>query len=518
MAGGQQATSGQGSVTQSESLAIAGLAITGGAGTIVADNGGGIGVSGAAASASAGAAAGALLVGLRSRKVGGGEASRALSGTASALASGILVKAPSSLLSGASASHSQGALGKTRAVAPSGSSVSLTAGVVSTATTYLAAQAEALLPGYWTELTGFNGFNWNLIESPDGSVNSILDFANKGCNDIPGGRIQFVGGAHPGKTGAIVYTKSTNTWARFTPHYSADLSHAWDGETYEPSTGDMYAYQKTSGRFWRRLSGATSWTEIATHSGIGLEENIALTWDETRVGLIAWTDANGASFWAKNAGTGSWTTIGDPGTAGPYHMSANYMRVTGECFLGDGDNNPTRYWLLNSSNTFTSGTAPVNVASSGSAGNLSTYCFDSERLLIVNPRSNNMRSFNPLTRLWRQFVPSNGAIPMNRPTGGLDCFAVSLEELGCILYIIGQGNGANPKAYLYRHTTAPIVPSSVTFTGSHDMTQYVEDWNASTMSLRIQGTLPSQITFNGTSLISTGTATASGVELVVTYL
>ena len=148
----------------------------------------------------------------------------------------------------------------------------------------------------------------------------------------------------------------------------------------------------------------------------------------------------------------------------------------------------------------------------------STYCFESDRLLIVNPRSNNMRSFNPLTRLWRQFVPSNGAIPMNRPTGGLDCFAVSLEELGCILYIVGQGNGSNPKAYLYRHTTAPIVPSSITFTGSHDMTQYVEDWNSSTMSLRIQGTLPSQITFNGTSLISTGTATASGVELVVTYL
>ena len=50
------------------------------------------------------------------------------------------------------------------------------------------------------------------------------------------------------------------------------------------------------------------------------------------------------------------------------------------------------------------------------------------------------------------------------------------------------------------------------------MTQYVENYNASTMSLSIIGTLPGGVTFDGETLSASGAATASGLKLQVTPL
>ena len=319
-------------------------------------------------------------------------------------------------------------------------------------TTYLGTQAAALAAGTWVELTGMGGLNWALVES---SSSSILDYCNKGANDYPGGRLLFQGGAHGGTgglTGCIRYIKSTNQWDQITPSYSATLSHAWDSETYDPATGDFYCYTKTSGDFRCLNSGSTTWRDIASLSG-EVAESVSLTWDETRNGLICWGRNTGCSFWAKNAGTGSWSSIGDPGIAGSLGMASHYMRTTQELFLADGSTNPTKYWLLNQAGSFTTSfTAPLTVYASEGGANMTMYDWATARLLVVDPETAESRAFNPNGRTWKTFTPSNGAFPFtSNPTG---TFSIALDDLGCIFFMKGMSNGADPKAYLYRHLTS----------------------------------------------------------------
>lgn len=81
--------------------------------------------------------------------------------------------------------------------------------------------------------------------------------------------------------------------------------------------------------------------------------------------------------------------------------------------------------------------------------------------------------------------------------------------------------------YRGRRTAPPglVVPTINFVAGvasSHDLTQYVQGWNASTMELVLQGTaLPAHVTFNGTSLVFDGDASTTqvtGVKLVLIYI
>ena len=110
MAGGQVINSGQGSVTQSLTLALVGIAIAVSAGAIIADAGAGVAISGSASTSAAGTSAPSTFIGLRSRKVGGGAATNAISGVSSAVGAGIFAPAIARSLSGASIAASAGAL------------------------------------------------------------------------------------------------------------------------------------------------------------------------------------------------------------------------------------------------------------------------------------------------------------------------------------------------------------------------------------------------------------------------
>lgn len=387
--------------------------------------------------------------------------------------------------------------------------------------TYIEQQAAALSAGNWVQLTGMNGLNYALITDPSGVAN-ILDYCNKGGSDLPGLRLLFQGGAHTGAgglTGAITYNRTTNTWSQITPSYSSSLSHNWDSSCSDPVRGDFYAFSKTSSTVRRLASGSTTWTTIAALN-ISTPESLSLFWDEGRDGLMAWNRNTGLEFWAYSSGSGSWTSLGQPaGMSGALGMGGCYCSATGELFLSDGSTNSTKFWLYQTNNTFSAPlTAPVPVFVAQGGADILIHHSGSKRVLVADKATGSMKSFNPVTRQWRTFTPSNGLMPLNVNEANTDAFAIDIADLGCVLFFSGNSNGAAPSCYLYKHTSAPIVPATITFTGSHDMTQYVEDYNSSTMTLSIQGTLPSQITFNGTSLVSTGTATATGVRLVVTYL
>lgn len=109
MAGGQQIDSGQGTVT----------AIPGG-----------ISVTGEASSSGVGSAVSGIVLSLRSRKVGGGSSTRALTGSAISHAVGSFGVVPQFPVLGISATGSLGAFGKTRAVAQAGSVSSVEQGSV----------------------------------------------------------------------------------------------------------------------------------------------------------------------------------------------------------------------------------------------------------------------------------------------------------------------------------------------------------------------------------------------------
>jgi hypothetical protein len=107
MAGGQALTSGQGSVTQSESVALTGSEITSAQYYV-----GVVTLGGSAVTAAAGDVAKNRLHPLRSRKVGSGQASFTLVGQAVSAALGNATPAASPVLSGTAITPSQGAFGK----------------------------------------------------------------------------------------------------------------------------------------------------------------------------------------------------------------------------------------------------------------------------------------------------------------------------------------------------------------------------------------------------------------------
>lgn len=423
----------------------------------------------------------------------GASASLAISKAMAAAATGVM------LVTG-NVAHSVPLAASAQAVAAAAAALTTSGGG-----TYLATQAAALLPGRWVELTGMSGFNWALIASPNGSGSSVLDFANHGMDDEPGLRLSAYLGAHPGVASIIDYDEAANAWSVGSLPFGGTDPHGWASSAANPTTGHQYIYQKSTSQYWRRLSGASTFAQIATDSALSNEETNALTWDMARNGLISFTDVAGARFWANNAGTGSWTGLGDPGVAGPYHTAAAYLEATQECFLADGTSASTRYWLLNQAGSFAGPfTAPLDVACAGSNGNLSCAERSTQRLIVINPRNNAIQTFNPLTRLWRSITPSNGQIPLSRPAGATDGFVISIKRHGVVLIVQGRGNGAAPNAYLFKPTRAPILPAVVTFSapGSIDVAPYCENYNPATTLLSLPPGTPSTVSISGSILSS----------------
>lgn len=132
MAGGQSITSGQGTATPSGTVPVAGSAVSTAAGTLSADLGPTLeALTGSEFTPAAGTAVSGIILSLRSRKVGGGAASRALSGASMSAAQQSIPALLSSTPSGIAGTLSQGAFTKTRVAALLGGSVSATPGTVS---------------------------------------------------------------------------------------------------------------------------------------------------------------------------------------------------------------------------------------------------------------------------------------------------------------------------------------------------------------------------------------------------
>ena len=442
---------------------------------------------------------------------GASAAAQASAGAALAIAKAMAAAATGAMLVSGGIAHSVPLSAAAQAVAAATAALT-----TSGAGTYLATQAAALLPGRWVELTGMGGFNWALIASPNGSGSSVLDFANHGMDDEPALRLSAYLGAHPGVASIIDYDEVANSWSVGSLPFGGTDPHGWASSAANPTTGHQYIYQKSTSQYWRRLSGASTFAQIATDSALSNEETNALAWDMARNGLISLTDAAGVRFWSNSAGTGSWAGLGNPGVAGPYHTAAAYLEATQELFLADGTSASTRYWLLNQAGSFAGPfTAPLDVACAGSNGNLSCAERSTQRHFVINPRNNEIQTFNPSTRLWRPITPSNGQIPLNRPAGATVGFVISIKRHGVVLIVQGRGNGAAPNAYLFKPTRAPILPAVITMAagGSIDVAPYCENYNASTTLLSLPPGTPGTVTISGSILSSSVAQTLTNLYL-----
>lgn len=127
MSGGQALTSGQGSVTPSESVALVGSAVTLGQGFVGAFS---KDLTGSASTSAVGDVANGRLLSLRSRKVGGGAASKALIGSAATLSAGTALAVPLRPLSGIAATGAAGLFTVSRTRAVTGQATTFGAGFV----------------------------------------------------------------------------------------------------------------------------------------------------------------------------------------------------------------------------------------------------------------------------------------------------------------------------------------------------------------------------------------------------
>lgn len=321
---------------------------------------------------------------------------------------------------------------------------------------YLSVQAAALTAGRWVQLTGMGGLNYALITDPSGVAN-ILDYCNKGGSDAPGGRLLFQGGAHTGAgglTGAIKYDRAGNSWSQITPSYSSSLSHNWDSSCTDPVRGDFYAFSKTSSTVRRLPSGSSTWSTIAALN-ISTPESLSLFWDKGRDGLMAWNRNTGLEFWAYNAGSGSWTSLGDPGIAGSLGMFGCYCEANGALFLSDGSTNTTRFWTYSAGGTFSSAlTAPVDVYVAQGGAKIVNHDSGSGRVLVTDKTSGAMRAYLPSAGTWKTVTPANGALPLNVNQANTDAFSIDIPDIGCTLYLSGNNNGDAPSCYLYKHSAS----------------------------------------------------------------
>lgn len=153
MAGGQSASFQQGSPGISGTVALVGSVTTSGIGVLNVGSDTYQAATGQAATSGIGSTSSARLILLKSRKVGGGAASFALTGIGSTMALGVLVKDVSAPMVGVIANLSQGAFNKQRSFSLVGQSISSIQGSFVTADPYSSSEGSAIGPStisiYW---------------------------------------------------------------------------------------------------------------------------------------------------------------------------------------------------------------------------------------------------------------------------------------------------------------------------------------------------------------------------------
>ena len=191
--------------------------------------------------------------------------------------------------------------------------------------------------GNYVDFSG-RGMTNAMLDATGGFV--IIEYATKGYWDETRKAGIFVGGGHGDSTVSkhIEYNDSTNLWSVIDGSLPNSFAHAYEHNSYDPLTGDLYHRFAAQDIIWRKTT-AGSWGAFDTISSLGSPGQIAGALeplpDYGSEGALIFCDGDWGVHRYDIAGD-TWVEISSD-TFGPYHNSAAYLPAEQVVLLGGGN-------------------------------------------------------------------------------------------------------------------------------------------------------------------------------------
>jgi hypothetical protein len=325
--------------------------------------------------------------------------------------------------------------------------------------------AASLTPGTWGVLntTGFGG--GSILETPAaGSGDSITNYADKAVWNPNTRQFMFMGAPHYQPHKFVIYSADSNTWSTGPLANSCQTtgagcpSHAYDHNTINPATGEMYFRLVGTSQVYRLPQGASSWIALPLIPMTSFQCCGALAWFPERNQLVFFDGDWG--IWAWSPSTNAWThlaeTNGNDNTSLPklpmasYSNFAHYDPIHNVILFG-GTSGSTNYLYKYSSNgTFTrlaDGPLPLYI---------------SETIFVVDPVSGKFLVFGNNNLYYEYDVSANtwtqrsSSIPPPIWGGGegpanavFDTIVAPISTYGVVMFV--RYNFSNSQIYIYKH-------------------------------------------------------------------
>jgi hypothetical protein len=274
-----------------------------------------------------------------------------------------------------------------------------------------------------------------------------------------------------------VYTRATNAWTVSTwpggcssgTASSPCFNHAYDHNTVDPLTGDVYWRHYADGKTVRRgTNQGTTWSTLPPVPANQGQCCLILKYFPERGGLV-WVDPDwGAFIWTKS--TNTWTRIADTSVnetalvnfgwatsvsniSGVYSPAKRLLLVVAN----------SNMWKLDETGTWTQlVTAPISLGINASSMVADPVSGD---LVVMRNGSTTMRRLNPDgAGSWSTIsatIPAS-LMELNGPGDGL--VSAPITNYGVIMYVKYGGTTETWLFKLSPSTTDPLTPSSPTNT------------------------------------------------------
>jgi hypothetical protein len=355
--------------------------------------------------------------------------------------------------------------------------------------------ATSMKPGSWAQLNT-NNFQSGAVLAPPGA-GSILEYTDRQVWNPVAKTVMIVGGSHTPSTGqcadtmAVQYAEATGTWSSLPnpcPNFDqssfngiANLGHAYDHNTIDTNTGNLYHRQYYSGNVAVFQQATQTWTKFtnAYCTGSSCEVAGALTYFADRNSLVMLDGDDGVWEYALSQGTtGSWKQRASsanragmsPVLSGvsSYHNEAEYSAQC-HCVILGGGNGSTTLYKYDASGKFTqiaTAPAPVKIPDcSASNGSILTVDPVGGDLLLWDfaTAGSQFYEYNPGTNTWKTVSIASPIFP--GPDGGTcQTVAIPISTYGVVMFVQkSSASGGGAGIWLYKHASgAPAISSSAT--------------------------------------------------------
>lgn len=336
----------------------------------------------------------------------------------------------------------------------------------------LGSQAASMPAGSWAELTSMGGWDSGGILVPTefgcNSNDYITQYAEKAAWDPVNERVLFVGQAHGSCYGGqfVIFTESTNSWAKGPwpsgvcqsgTASSPCFSHAYDHNTVDPATGDMYFRQAFTMKFFRFRNG--SWASISAPPAQSSQCCGALE-HFPDLGRLVFVDGDWG-VWAYNPASNSWSQIANTNAANAgaglpnlpmssLNNFALYNPVQKVLLFGGGR---SVYKLSASGAITTMKSSPVSLGATNSVLSVDPV---SGKYIVLSGSS--MYQYDVATDTWSQVSTTIPSTLQALDGVGDGLVQAPITKYGVIMYV--KYNFGNSKVYLYKHSTtaAAVLP------------------------------------------------------------